>query len=159
GWKAIVDQPVMRALVWLSVLINVASFMGPLYPALVRHNLHGGAGEYGLLEVATVIGAMSGGAVAGLVERRLGAGRRWAICYGIAGICVVGTAASPWLPLTALLLAVRFFSSTVGSVSLGALATVLTPDQYRGRVWGIKGALSVIAVPISTLIGGALADL
>jgi MFS family permease len=51
------------------------------------------------------------------------------------------------------------FGLTVGSVSMGALVQALIPEDYRGRVWGITGSLAVMAIPLSALIGGWLADI
>lgn len=159
GWQAIADQPVLRALVWLNVLINVPSFLGPLYPALVTQRLQGGAAAFGTIEAVSVIGGMVGGAVAGLLERRLGAGRTLATGWVLGGLATLGMAFSTWLPLTATLSALTVLGFTAGGVAMGALSPILVPEVYRGRVWGIMGALSVIAIPVSAILGGWLADL
>jgi MFS transporter, DHA3 family, macrolide efflux protein len=159
GWRAIAGQPVMRAMVWLSLLINVASFLGPLYPALVGQRLHGNAATLGAIEAAGVIGGMGGGALAGAMERRLGAGHLLAAGWVLAGIGTLGLATSTWLPLTAALEAAVTFGVTVGSVSVGALVQALVPENYRGRVWGITGSVAVMSIPLSALIGGWLADI
>ena len=65
GWRTVSQHPVVHALLWLGVLINVASFIGPLWPALVQERLGGGAGFYGLLLAVSAAGAMLGGLVAG----------------------------------------------------------------------------------------------
>jgi MFS family permease len=158
GWRAIAGQPVVKALVWLGMLSNVASFLGPLYPALVRERLHADAAAYGAIEAAAVVGGMAGGAVAGLLERRLGAGRVYVAGQGLAGIGTLGIAASTWLPLTLLLEAALVFGITVGAVAMSAVTVVLVPEDYRGRVAGITTSLAVVVIPISTLIGGWLAD-
>ena len=159
GWRAIADLPVVQALVWLSVLINVTSFIGPLLPALVSQRLQGGAAAYGTLEAMGIIGAIAGGALAGLLERHLGAGRLLAAGWGCAGICTVGMAASTSLPLTAALEATLAFGLTVGGVSSVALTQALSPENYRGRVAGITAGFGVIAIPLSALTGGWLADM
>lgn len=51
----VTDQPVIRAMVWLSLLINVSSFLGPLYPALVSQRLHAGAAAYGAIESGGIV--------------------------------------------------------------------------------------------------------
>jgi RNA polymerase sigma factor (sigma-70 family) len=156
--RLIADQPVVRAMVWLAMLINVASFLGPLYPALVSQRLHGNAAALGMIEAAGVVGGM-GGALAGVMERRLGAGHLLATGWGLAGACTLGMSVSLWLPMTAALVAAMVFGFTMGSVSMGALTQALIPDIYRGRVWGLTGSLAVISIPFSTLIGGWLADI
>jgi MFS transporter, DHA3 family, macrolide efflux protein len=159
GWRAIVGQPVLRAMVWLDMLINVTSFLGPLYPALVSQRLHGNAAALGAIGAAGVIGGMIGGALAGAMERRLGAGPLLAAGWGLAGTCTLGLAASLWLPLTAALEATMVFGLTAGSVSMGALTQALIPENYRGRVWGITGSVAVMSIPLSALVGGWLADI
>jgi MFS family permease len=158
GWRAIGDQPVVRAMVWLSLLINAASFTGPLYPALVSRRLHGGAATYGALEAVAIAGIAAGGALAGVVERRFGAGRVLVAGWGIAGLTSLGIAISTALPLTAALVSVQAGAFTVGGVSMGALNQALIPEGYRGRVGGITGGIAVFAIPLSALLGGAFAD-
>jgi MFS family permease len=159
GWRAIADQPVVRAMVWLGMLINVASFLGPLYPALVSQRLHGNAAALGAIEAAGVIGGMGGGALAGAMERRLGAGHLLAAGWALAGGCTLGMAVSLWLPLTAALVATMVLGLTIGSVAMNALTQALIPENYRGRVWGITGSVAVMSIPLSALIGGRLADI
>lgn len=159
GWRVIQDRPIMRAMVWIGVLINAAAFLGPLYPALVDQRLHLGAAAYGAIEAAAVVGGVGGGLSAGPFERRLGAGRVMVLGWAMAGLCTVGIAASTSLPLTAMLEAGLVFGLTAGAVSMGAVTLTVVPEDYRGRVFGIMGSLSVLAIPVSTLVGGVLADL
>ncbi len=159
GWRVMVEEPVMRTLLWLGVLINVTSFLGPLYPALVSQRLHGNAAAYGLISAVSVVGGMAGGAVAGTLERRLGAGYLLVGGWCLAGISTLGVAASTSLPLTAALDAAIAFGFTVSGVASGALSQVLIPMEYRGRVGGISGSVSVAAIPLSTIIGGWFSDI
>jgi MFS transporter, DHA3 family, macrolide efflux protein len=158
GWRAIAGRPVVRAMVWLNLLVNVPSFLGPLYPALVSQRLHGGAAAYGTLEAVGVVGTVAGGALAGMLERRLGAGRLLVFGWALAGACVLGMAGSTALPVTAALVLVQGFVLTVGGVSMGALTQVLIPEHYRGRVAGITRGLGVVTIPAVALLAGWLAD-
>lgn len=159
GWRVIIDQPVTRVLVALVVLINVASFMGPLMPALVHLRLQGGAGAYSFLEAMGIIGGIVGGVLAGTLERQIGVGRLLALGWSLAGVCVLGIAVSTSLPLTAALETVVAFGLTAGSVSINALLQTLLPENYRGRVFALMTGMAVIAIPLSALLGGWLADL
>lgn len=159
GWRAIADRPVVRALVWFTVLINMTSFLGPLYPALVSQRLHGDAVVYGLLNAMGIGGGMTGGALTGMLERKLGAGRLLTAGWTLSGGCVLGMAASTWLPLTVVLEATASFGAAVSATALAALTQALVPDEYLGRVSGIALALGAIAIPVSALVGGWLADL
>lgn len=159
GWQVIAERPIVHAIVRLSVLVNVASFMGPLYPVLVDERLNAGAAAFGVLGAASAAAALVAGATAGAIERRLGAGQTLAWGWGVSGVSTVGVALSTSLPLTIALDAVNAFGITVGSVASGALSTLLIPDQYRGRTFGIIRSLSVMAIPPSAVIGGWLADI
>lgn len=159
GWRVMMDSPTIRAVVLLAMVVNGASFIGPLYPALVRERLDGGAAAYGVLEAAGIAGGVIGGTLTGLLERRFGAGRLMAIGWGVVGCTILGVAASPWLPLTFALEVIAGFALTASNVALFALTQSLIPDDFRGRVIGLSRSLAVVTIPISALLGGWLADI
>lgn len=158
GWRVLAGQPVVRALTWLIVLVNIASFLGPLWIVLITQRLHGNAVVFGISEAIPTIAAIAGGVCAGVAERRIGTGRLLVLGWGINGLSILGIAASTSLLLTIGLATIGAFFSTLGGVACGALLPALIPNEYRGRVGGITRALNVIAIPISALIGGWLAD-
>ena len=159
GWNAVMSQPIIRVIVWLSLLVNVASFLGPLYPALIIEKLDANATAYGALETVAIIGGILGGVAAGPIERRVGAGRVLIGGWFVAGMCTVGMGASSLLPLTLVLQALMVFGLTAGGVSLSALTQGLIPQTYLGRAAGLITSLSVVAIPLSTFVGGWMADL
>ncbi len=126
GWGAIAAQPVVKALVWLGLLINVPSFLGPLYPALVVERLNGDAAAYGLINALIVVGGIIGGMLAGGLERHYKAGHLLVLGWGLAGVCTIGIGVSTSLTLTAVLAALMVFGLTLGSISLGALTQALS---------------------------------
>ncbi len=158
GWQTAARHPVVHALLWLGALINVASFIGPLWPALVQERLGGGAGAYGLLLAASAAGAMLGGLVAGPLERRFGAGRVLASGWSLAGICTLGIAVSTWLPVTMFLEFIETGTLTAGMIATGAILVAAVPEAYRGRVFGIVRGLGVALIPASALAGGWIAE-
>ncbi len=158
GWRTASGLPVVRALLWLGVLINVGSFIGPLWPALVQERLGGGAGSYGVLLAASTAGGMIGGLVAGPLERRVGAGRILASGWSLAGICGLGIAASTSLPVTMGLEFVKTASFIASMVASGAIMITSVPEEYRGRVFGIVRSMSVVLIPASALAGGWTAE-
>ena len=158
GWRTAAGLPVVWALLWLGVLINVGSFIGPLWPALVQQRLGGGAAYYGVLLAAATAGGILGGLMAGPLERRYGAGRILASGWSLAGICGLGIAASTWLPATMALGFVEAASLTASMVASGAIMITSVPEDYRGRVFGMVRSLSVILLPGSALAGGWIAE-
>ena len=158
GWRTATGLPVVRALLWLTVLINISSLMGPLWPALVQERLGGGAGSYGVLLAAAAAGGMVGGLAAGPLERRLGAGRVLASGWSLAGVCTLGIAVSTWLPVTLVLEFVETASLTASMVAGGAITITSVPEEYRGRVFGTFRSASVVLIPVSALAGGWIAE-
>lgn len=158
SWQTIQDQPVVRALLWTNALVNVASFMGPIFPALVRLQLHGGVKTYGFLEAAGVVGGMAGGLAAGDLERRIGAGRLLAGSFVVAGVCFAAMGISRSASLAGGLFVAANFFLIASEVSMGALRPLLVPAEYRGRVAGTTRAVAVIAMPPTIVLGGWLAD-
>lgn len=159
GWQVINELPILRILVWLSVLLNVTSFTGPMWPALVSQQLQGDATTFGILQSMAVVGGLSAGLVVGKLERQMGAGRIAIIGWIVGGTCTLGIAFSTSIPLTGLFMLVSTFGSVVASIAFGALSQTLCPPDYRGRLSGISSALAVLAIPPSALLGGWLADL
>ena len=158
GWRTASALPVVRALLWLGVLINVVSFIGPLWPALVQVRLGGGAASYGALLAVGVAGGMLGGLLAGPLERRLGAGRVTALGWGLAGSCTVGIAASVWVAVTAVLEFMATFGIVIAAVASSAIMITSVREEYRGRVFGIVRGLGVALIPASALTGGWIAE-
>ena len=150
--------PVVRALLWLGVLVNVGSFIGPLWPALVQERLGGGAGAYGVILAVSTAGGIVGGLVAGPLERRFGAGRILASGWTLSGLCGLGIAASTWLPVTIVLEFVETLGIVASMVASGAIMITAVPEEYRGRIFGMVRSLSVVLIPGSALIGGWVAE-
>ncbi len=158
GWRAASGMPVVRVLIWLGVLINIASFMGPLWPALVQERLGGGAASLGAIMAAAAAGGMVAGLLSGPLERRLGAGRVMVSCWSLAGVCTLGVAASTWLPITMVLEFLDTAAFTIAIVTSGAVMITSVNEEYRGRVFGISRSMSVVLIPASALIGGLIAE-
>ena len=155
---AISAEPTVTALVWLGVLLTIASIAGPLYPALVEQRHNAGASAYGVSTAASISGALVAGVVAGLLERAVGVGRVVIDGWLLASGCPAAVAASAWLPLTATRAAVGTWGMTVGGMASGVLGTLLIPERYRGRAAMITRSPSVAAIPLSSLLAGWLAD-
>jgi hypothetical protein len=157
GWRVVAAHPVIRALVWLGIFSNFVA-IGPVVPALVSQQLHGGAAAYGALEAAGGAGAVAGGFFAATWERRFGAGMVVIQTMAISGALSIGIALSTSLVLTALFWALYAATWSARIVAWAALHQALVAGEYRGRVAGLTGALSGIAIPPATLAAGWLAD-
>lgn len=157
GWDAIRDRPILRGLVWIAPLSNVAAFAGPLYIGLVRLDWHAGAAAYGVFEAMSTAGAILVGPLTSLVEARVGAGRLVAGGHVLAGVAVVGMSLAPTIGIADGLAVIWGGAITIGSVAMGPLYQLLVPEDLRGRVWGIQSALATLTIPPAALLGGWLA--
>ena len=153
------SNPLVHRLVWFGVLINLASFLGPLWPALIQERLGGGAVSYGVVLAAGIAGGSLGGIFSGRIERAFGAGRVTVFGWGIGGVCVLGVAASTWLLVTIALEVILAFALTAGTVAGNAIMVVSVSDKYRGRVMGLFRGLSLTTIPVAALLAGWLADI
>lgn len=158
GWRVVQEQPVIRSFIWIAALVNVTSYMGPLFPVLVRQQLHGGVAAYAGLEAASVVGGITGGLVAGNLERRVGAGRLIATGFAVAGLCFAAIGISTSVLLSGALFVAAAFFLIASDVSTSALTPLLVPEEYRGRVLAIMRAFAVSAMPVTIILGGWLAD-
>lgn len=140
------------------MVVNLTSFLGPLWPALVDQRLQGGAAAYGLLNAAGVVGGIAGGLVARPIERTVGTGRTVVLGWASAGLAILGIAVSTSLTVTILLESVWTASAAVAGVASFSMLTALAADEVRGRVFGISRSVSTVAIPLSALAGAWLAD-
>ncbi|TDQ40730.1 MFS transporter [Aureibacillus halotolerans] len=159
GWRVISERPLIKSMVWINLLINVVTFTGPLYPVLVSEQLDAGPAAYGIIQAAGVVGAMLAGILCGVIERRFGAGKILAFGWFFASLALIGMAFSTSVSVTAVLQGVLMLSVIIGNISMGAVEVALIPEDFRGRVVGVISAISVLAIPFSTFIGGLLADI
>jgi len=159
GWNYIKGFPIMKSFVWLTLLSNIPSFIGSLYPPLVAQQLNGEAGTLGFLEAAGVIGAIFGGIIVGSFERRFGSGRLIVFFWFVVGLCTIGIGLSTSTFLSLVLLFLRTLSTTMASVCIFTVQMALISENFRGRVNGVMRSFAVIAIPISTLIAGGLGEI
>ncbi|WP_238594660.1 MFS transporter [Caenibacillus caldisaponilyticus] len=115
------NHPMIYALVLSAMLVNIISYIGPLYPAFVKVQLRSGAEVYGLIQAASVICGMLGGLLTGLLSRRFKTGRLMGGSLLFAGFCPIGIAVSNSVPLTmAPRFAQTFFTNMASIVMISA---------------------------------------
>lgn len=124
--------------------------------AWVRGPLHGTAFWLGLVMGAFFVGVIGGGALLGMVTKRVSL--RVTLMAGLlvagASIGSVGAFADTYWTIGVLL--VCGLSIGILNGSLGAMAVAVIPQQMRGRVFGLLGALSTIATPLGMAVFGGL---
>lgn len=158
GWNTIVSHPIVRPIVFTSMIVNIASFLSPLYPQLVAERLDGGAAAYGMIGAASALASILAGVAVGSLDLRFGTGKLTSLSWIGAGLCTAVVGISTSLPLTLLFDGLVAFFLTVGGITSGALSTLLIPKQFRGRTSGIIQSMAVLSIPPSAILGGWASD-
>jgi MFS transporter, DHA3 family, macrolide efflux protein len=124
--------------------------------AWVKGPMHGSAFDLGIINAGFFVGVIAGGVLLGIVAKRIS--QRGIIVVGLTSIGVFtacfGLLYTVWAE-TILCLAIGI---AVGSLngSLGATFITLIPERLRGRVFGLTGALGMIAMPVGMAVFGVL---
>ena len=158
GWNTIVSHPIVRPIVFTSMIVNIASFLSPLYPQLVVERLDGNAAAYGMIGAASALASILAGVAVGSLDLRFGTGKLTSFSWIGAGLCTAVVGVSTSMPLTLLFDGLVAFFLTVGGITSGALSTLLIPAQFRGRTFGIIQSMAVLSIPPSAILGGWAAD-
>jgi DHA3 family macrolide efflux protein-like MFS transporter len=159
GVKVIYTNDKLRKIVMITMMINVASLVGPLYVVYVNEHLQEGAEAYGFLQAIGLIGGAIAGIANKYVNKTVKASTQIVVCYFVTGILfiVLGWANSFQLVLPIIFFLI--FSLTLASISLNSVTILLIPEEYRGRISATIQALSVMIIPLSNIIGGIFADI
>jgi hypothetical protein len=116
----------------------------------------GGAGAYGVLIAGFTLGNLVGVLAANLIDD-IPFGRV-AVGTGLLSAALWGAAVlAGSLAVTAPLLALAFVPAGAFNIQIVALVQSAPPEEIVGRVTSVLGSLSVVALPIGSLLGGAVA--
>jgi DHA3 family tetracycline resistance protein-like MFS transporter len=157
----------VRRHVWLwgtllAFSITVLVFWGPievLVPFVIKNDLHGGAGGFGLVLAAGGAGAVVAAvatSIAGLPRQRL------ALCFAtfiIAGFgtAFYGIATALWQ--MAVIAAVAGACFAVGLVAWGTIMQTQVPAELLGRVSSLDWMVSISLLPVSFALVGPVSGL
>ncbi len=131
--------------------------MQPLLPLVARDVLNGDAATYGWLTGAIGIGSVVGALFVAFASRIRAKG--WLAIFGtlIGGLAVVAFAYTRSLPLALSFLLVHGAALGVAQTITAAMAQVLTPPEYQGRVASIY-LMTWNLTPVGILTFGAVAQ-
>jgi hypothetical protein len=157
----------VRRHVWLwgtllAFSITVLVFWGPievLVPFVIKNDLHGGAGGFGLVLAAGGAGAVVAAvatSIAGLPRQRL------ALCFAtfiVAGFgtAFYGVATALWQ--MAVIAAVAGACFAVGLVAWGTIMQTQVPAELLGRVSSLDWMVSISLLPVSFALVGPVSGL
>jgi MFS family permease len=171
GIRVIVTERVLVALFLAFAITNLGEgVMGTLYPVFVYRVLHGLALQIGELMSAQAVGGLLGGLAAGWLGARLlkrGVIGVSAVFFGLIDLAIFN---APALLPQLLPAAVPIFSFEVGLfvmvgipgiwMSTGGLSLLqaTAPDEYRGRIFGVLGAVFGLLNVAGILVASEITD-
>ena len=109
----------------------------------------------------TLIGAFGIGAVVAafaFAGRIVGTRRRMAFTLGVMAAGMAAFAASPWLPLAFVFLAIAGFGYLVSNTSATARLQLSVAEHERGRIMALWSIAFLGVRPVASLVDGAIAD-
>lgn len=112
--------------------------------------------EFGLLSTAGAIGGVAGGWLASSITKRIGSGAAIGLTLWLGAAAMLGIGLlSNWV-LVGILLASIMFTGVVWNVITVSLRQTVIPDRLLGRVNSVYRFFGWGAIPIGTLLGGAI---
>jgi len=154
---------VEKSLLWLLLIASMLNFaFGPISVLLlpfVENFMGATVKEFGWImssvSLGTFLGAIFMGSV-GIIRNR----RRW-ILVAVAALSILTMClpSARFFPLTMAVLFGIGFSLPVANIPIATVFQERVPDNLRGRVFGARNFLAQSLSPISTALGGMVADL
>ncbi|MEZ3142968.1 MFS transporter [Halobaculum sp. MBLA0143] len=132
-----------------------AGVVTAIFPAFA--DTIGGAGMYGILMASLVAGNLGGSAGSWLVED-VPYGLFAVFGYGLAAVGVLVAVVFKGPIVTPLALAVAFLPIGAFNVLLGSLLQSAVEQEYLGRVSSAFSSLTMVTLPVGSLIGGIVGD-
>ena len=159
GFRYVWDTRLLFAAMSLDMFAVLFGGAVALLPVYAKNILHVGPAGFGALQAAPSLGAVTTALVTAHLPPLNKAGRTllWAVAgFGLATI-VFGLSGNFWLSLAMLLLTGAFDNISV--VVRQTLATILTPDEMRGRVSAVNGMFISASNELGRFESGSVAAL
>lgn len=161
GLRFVAAQPYVRAVVATAGINNLSRSiaLGVVVLYLVGAGLT--AAEIGLAFGIGNLGFIAGALLSRRLPRRLGIGLAMQLAVSLFGPSMLLFAAAPqaWAgPAFAFAAFANTFGIAVHNVSQVTVRQLLTPDELRGRVASVTRLVIFGAIPVGTVIGGAIAE-
>lgn len=137
--------------------LNLLSAMGAAILVLYGQEvLRTSVLEFGLLSTGAAVGGVAGGWSASWVTARIGSGTAVGLTLWVGAVTsvVIGLLSS-WF-LVALMFVVNMFVAVLWNVITVSLRQTVIPDRLLGRVNSVYRFFGWGAIPIGTLLGGAI---
>lgn len=158
GWGVLSSNVLLKRIVVAAILINVVSFIGPLLPAFIDEEFNGGSIDYSVIETVSLIAGILVGSTASTLTEHIQSKKL--ISYGWIGmgLSILGTSIFKGRFIIYVMFFLQSLFVTVSAVNLDIFMLREVEQKFRGRIIGIVSSLSVISIPLSTLIAGIVGD-
>lgn len=158
GFRYVAGFAPIRAILLLVALVSLAgTSFSVLLPIIADKTLGGEAGTFGMLTIASGLGALSGAVFLATRTTVVGLGRWIAVAPLLlaAGLAVLGVSASLWLSLAALVIVGFGMMTQMGASNI--LVQTLVDEDKRGRVMSFYTMAFVGLAPFGSLAAGMIA--
>ncbi|MFZ2988936.1 MFS transporter [Ideonella sp.] len=146
-------------LAWLVVLINAsAGVVEVLFLFRARDSLQLAPPVLGLLYGLAGLGGVLGGLVCSRLRQHFGLGPLMTLALAVEAASMLILAWAEALPLLVAGLAINSLAAVVGNVCVWGYRQESTASQHIGRVSGLTGSLFKLAMPLTLLVSGQLAQ-
>ncbi|MFI2362328.1 MFS transporter [Promicromonospora sp. NPDC019610] len=156
GLRYVFGVPLLRASLWLFMLVNVV--LNGMMVAINLHLVSTGTAPalIGLINTAVGVGVLLGSVLAGVLVRRVRVGVLTVLTLGVSGVAVVLMAVFPtYWGFVAALTGMMFFAPALNAGML-SYVTAITPGQMQGRMAATMGLTGLVAGPAAPLVGSVL---
>ncbi|MFD7310165.1 MFS transporter [Promicromonospora sp. NPDC059942] len=156
GLRYVFGVPLLRASLWLFMLVNVV--LNGMMVAINLHLVSTGTAPalIGLINTAVGVGVLLGSVLAGVLVQRVRVGVLTVLTLGVSGVAVVLMAVFPtYWGFVAALTGMMFFAPALNAGML-SYATAITPGQMQGRMAATMGLTGLVAGPAAPLVGSVL---
>lgn len=155
GQRTLWTHPFLKRALPTALVVNLAMMaLTVLDAAWARQTLRGHASLYGLLEGATVIGAIIGGLVATRLPSKWSLPRLIMGSLLVAGLAMLTMAALPESAVSLGCLGVVGGAFGILNATMNTTIQRAVPGEVLGRIGGSLMAVSALATPIGALIAG-----
>ena len=158
GLSYIRQSPIVGTLILMTFFNSVFGMSYVLMEAVfARDILHVGSEGFGFMETIGGLGALVGVFAAAHFAQRNRKGTQLIVGATSFGLFLVGFAASPWYPLSLLLLFGCGLFSQMYMTTINTTLQLTVPNEVRGRVLGLYG-LTYSLIPLGGTIAGAITE-
>lgn len=165
GIRYVFTTPLTRSLILMALSVEVFGWTHEIMmPVIARDVLNAGPTGLGYLLSAGNAGALASTLVISNMRDVRNKGRLLVASYIGFGLFLVLFAASSWLPLSLVLIALAYSMVSVYETTLSTLLQTTVPGEIRGRVmsfwtltWGINGSSGFLIGGIAGMLGAPVA--